>query len=177
MVSLSRPMPFPMNIKYRGVFDFDGLYRMMVDWFENQGYEFQETTYKHKVPSPMGAEQELGWFAWRKVNAYVKYWVKISFHIWDMKEVEVIRDGKKKKMLSARMHIEFSGYVELDWQKTFSGNKFLVALQDWMNKYVLHKTITGTWEDELYYRIHKLFYLTKQYLNMETVHNASVRRY
>ncbi|MDP7323381.1 MAG: hypothetical protein QF632_01315 [Candidatus Woesearchaeota archaeon] len=177
MVSLDRPMPFPMNLKYRGVWDYEGLYQLMVQWFEDQGYEFHERVFKHKVPSPLGFEQELGWYGWRKVNAYVKFWIYVYWHVWDIKEVEVVKDGKKKKMVQARLFIEFSGKVELDWQNMFTGSKFVVAIQDWMNKYVLHKTITGGWEDELYYRIHKLFYSCKEFLNMETVHNASAHRY
>ncbi len=177
MVSLNRAVPQPMVIKYRGIFDLDGLYRTMVEWFEYQGYEMNEKAYKHKVPNPAGAEQEISWVCWRKVNAYVKYWMIIYFHIWELKEVEVIKDGKKKKMTSARMKINFDGRVELDWQNMFAGNRFLVEVQHWMNKYVLHKKITGHWEDELYYRMHKLFYVTKEFLNMETVHNASAHRY
>ncbi len=176
MVSIRRDMPV-FGLKYRGVFDMDGLYRAMVAWMEGQKYEFHEQYYKHKVPSPLGAEQEMGWFGKRKVNPYVRFWIYIHFHIWDMKDVEVVRDGKKKKMLSGRMQMEMDGYVELDWQNMFSGNKFLVHLQDWMNKYVLFKKITGGWEDELYYRIHKLYYVVKDFLNMESVHNASAHRY
>jgi|TARA_Y100000310_G_scaffold311582_1_gene358011 hypothetical protein len=177
MVSLDRPMPEPMTIKYRGVFDMDGLYKTMQAWIEDQGYEFHEQFYKHKVPSPLGQEQEIGWYGWRKMNMYVKFWIYCYFHIWDMKDVEVVKNGEKKKMISARLHVEFRGKVELDWQNMFAGNNFLVSLQHFLNKYVLHKTITGGWEDEIYYRIHKLFYVTKEYLNMETVHNASEHRY
>ena len=66
--SLNKPVG---RIKFNGIFDMDGLYRLMHDWFVDRGYYLEEWRYKHKVPSPSGAEQTINWSAWRKVNAYV----------------------------------------------------------------------------------------------------------
>src|SRR3989338_8366961 len=112
--------PIPSNIiKFRGIFDYYGLLKEMQQWVVDSGYEWHENVYKHKVPSPAGAEQEIKWTGNLKVNAYAKYWVNVYFHLWDLKDVEVVKDGKKQMMNSARLQILFSGYVELDYNDVF----------------------------------------------------------
>ena len=159
-------------IKFNGIFDFNGLMQAMRNWIVDQGYEFHETSVKHKVPSPVGAEQEFVWWGWRKVNSYVKYHIDIFFHLWELHDVEVVREGKKEKLQSARMQIEMSGRCELDWSNRFAGSKFLQALADFYNNYVIRKNIDLVFTDQLYYRIYKLQQLVKEYLEFETKTSA-----
>ena len=168
-----------MRIKYRGMFDYDNLMRTMRQWIIDSGYEFLETSYKHKVPSPAGYDQMISWKGWRKVTGYVKYNLYVFFHLWDIKDLEVIKDNKKQQMWSARVLIEISGDVELDWSNYFErGNsKFLLGLRDWINKYFMFNKIMGGWSDEHYYRMYKLHLVTKQALGMTTLSDSSRYRY
>ena len=54
-----------------------------------------------------------------------------------------------KKMNQGRLAVEINPSYELDYNKRFGGNKFLQALQDFMHKYLIKKTISDVWEDEL----------------------------
>ena len=56
-----------VELRFNGLFDLDGLYAAVVDWSKNYGYRWHEYTYKHKVPSPKGAEQELMWLITKNV--------------------------------------------------------------------------------------------------------------
>ncbi|MFH1054101.1 MAG: hypothetical protein V1740_06805 [Candidatus Woesearchaeota archaeon] len=170
------PLPIA-RIKYRGLFDYKELTNNMRRWFIDSNYEFNEGTYKHKVPSPAGYEQELKWKAERKVTGYVLYRIKVYFHIWDIKEVDVVKDSKKKKMWDARVLIEMDGEVELDWNNYFEKGKFLEGIREWINKYLLFTKIQGGWTDELYYHIYKLHLVTKQSLGMSTPTDSSRYRY
>jgi len=159
-------------IKFKGIFDFHSLMRTMRNWIVNQGYEFHETSVKHKVPSPIGAEQEFEWWGWRKVNSYVKFHIDIYFHLWDLHDVEVVREGKKQKLQSARMQIEMTGRCELDWSNRFAGSRFLQALADFYDNYVIRKQIDTIYTDQLYYRIYKLQRVAKEFLEFETKESA-----
>jgi hypothetical protein len=165
------------RLKYVGILDLDGLFKTMYQWYNDYGYEFHEKTVKHKVPGPLGADQEIEWTGWRKINGYVKFWVDVYFHLWQLKDVEVIKEGKKVKLSRARMLIEFSGRVDLDYSNRFGGSRFLQALQDWYHKFVIKKEIDSIYTDQLYYRILKLYTVCKEYLDMEAKHNASLRRW
>ena len=170
------PVP-PAVIKYRGIFDFEGLLKLIYDWMIHQDYEVHETKYKHKIPDPRGAEQELTLRGWRNVNDYVKFWLDIDIHTYDQKDVDVIKEGVKRQMVQAKIKILFNPEVELDYTNRFGGSAFLRVLQDFYHKYVIREDIQNYWEDELYYRTYKLHRLIKEFLDMETKTNASEGRW
>lgn len=167
-----RDVRYIPSIKYSGIFHLDGLMKTTRNWIVNQGYEFHETGLKHKVPSPKGAEREFVWWGWRKVNSYIKFHVDVWLKFNELHDVEVVRDGKKQKLQSAALQIEISGRCELDWSNRFGGSRFLQALGDFYDKYIIYKDIDTIYTDQLYYRLYKLQQVIKQYLNMETKDSA-----
>lgn len=156
-----------MIIRYKGLFDFDGLYSFMVRWLKTHRYEFYEYDYKHKVPSPYGAEQEIGWRAEQKVTEYYKYTISIYSHLWDMTEVEVVQKGVKKTLTNARIEITFDGTIDIDYEKRFAQSTFWITIRDWWHRYVRKEEIETLWHDELYYRVQKLHEAVKEYLDMQ----------
>ena len=166
-------LPSPVaTIKLDGIFDFKELYKLMHGWFVDRGYFFEETLYKHKVPSPAGAEQTIEWSGWKKVNEYIKYWIEVHIKIRDMKQLEVVKNGEKKILTKARLRIFFEGEIEFDYAKRFSGNKFLQSLQDIYLNYIIKKDLQNIYEDQLWYVIYKLHRVTKEFLDFDTKGNA-----
>jgi hypothetical protein len=153
-------------IRYKGLFDFDGLYYLMVQWLKQRRYWFHEIDYKHKVPSPAGAEQEIKWEAEKKINDYMKYKMNIFLHTWDQTEVEVVKNGEKKTLTSARIEITFDGTIEIDYEKRMSKSKFWAAIADVYYKYFLKEDIESIHYDTMYYRLQRLHSLVKNYLDM-----------
>jgi len=165
-------LPQVANLKINGIFDFDGLYRVMHDWFGEMKYYFEEILYKHKVPSPSGAEEHIKWTGWRKVTEYIKFNIYIYIILRDMKEIEVIKNGQKKRLTKARMTMEFSGNVEVDYTNRFQNSPFFRNLFHFFNDYVMKKRIDTLYTDQLWYRIIKLYTVAKEYLEFETKSNA-----
>ena len=158
----------PIILRYQGLFDWSGLYKSMVDWLKKYRFYFHEQTYKHKVPSPKGAEQELRWFAEVDVNDYIRFKMTIEIHLWDMTEVEVVKDGKKKVLTNARMEIVLLGDLILDWMNKFEKSKFTRALRDFYNKYIIRREIESFYGDMLYYRMWNFHSYIKKYLDLQT---------
>lgn len=159
-------------LQYDGIFDFDGLYKLMHDWIVDRNYYFEEKLYRHKVPTPAGAEQHIVWEAWRKVNEYAKYWINIYMILRDAKEIEVVKKGEKKKLTKAKLIIIFEGKVELDYSKRFGKSALGHYLNDFLLSYVWKpEKEVSMWWDELYYRIYKLHRAAKDFLDMETKGN------
>ncbi len=159
-------------IKYGGIIEYNKFLKTLRDWMVTQGYEFHERSLKHKVPTPTGAEEEFQWWGWRKVNSYVKYHIDVFIHVWDLHDVEVVREGKKQKLQSLRMQVEMSGRCELDWSSRFGGSKFLQSMANFYNTYIVKKNIDNIWTDELYYRVYKLQQTAKNFLDFETKTSA-----
>jgi len=169
------PEGMPQIIKYDGICDIDGLYKLIQQWFVDQGFYFEEPTIKHKVPSPAGAEQDQDMRGWRNVNEYVRFNLKVYLKIRDLKEIEVIKEGKKKRLSKCRLRIYIAGDIELDWQGKFDKSPFLQQLKKFYNKYIIKEDegiIGGVWWDQLYYRMFKLTTIIKEFLDMESKGNA-----
>lgn len=164
--------PHVANLKLSGIFDFDGLYQIMHEWFVDQKYYFEETLYKHKVPSPAGAEEHIRWKGWRKITEYVMFTIEVTIILYDMKEIEVIKNGQKKKLTKARLTIDYSGYVDADYGNRFSKTPFLKKMAEFFNDYVMKKRIDTLYTDQLYYMILKLYTIAKEYLEFETKSNS-----
>lgn len=167
-----RKIKHTLRIKHQGVFDMQGLFKTIRNWFLDHSYEFHETDIKHKVPSPSGYEEEYAMYGIKEVNSYIRFKITVYMIIYDIKDVEVVRDGKKHKLTQASLNMELWGAIEYDWQNRFDSSSFLQSLRDFMNKYVIKKTLDVKWEDELYYRVYKLQTAIKEYLDFETKSNA-----
>jgi len=156
------------RIKFDGIFDFDELYNAMNKWLTEREYEVKETKYKNKPP-----ELEISWKSDRKITHYVKQNIDVDFHLWNIKEVEVIKENTKKKMIKARVTIEVKpdkefGYEDYlkrdsDWKST----PFSVKLKEFLNKWVLKRDIEMVYESQVYFDAVHFVDFIKQKLNMK----------
>jgi hypothetical protein len=153
-------------IRYSGLFDFDGFYSAIIDWAKNYGYMWHEIDYKHKVPSPAGAEQEWKWRLMKDVNDYINYDIMFTIHAYDLLDVEVEVDGKKKNLTKGRLYIWIDGKVTWDWQGKFGGTK----LNKWLGSFYEKRMNPEISEyvDGLYYRMLNMQTMIKKYFQMQT---------
>ncbi len=163
----------PLMIRYKGVFDYDGMYKMMHSWLISKRFLFNETKYKDKVATPFGNEVEIKWEAEKKVTEFIKEYIVIEFHLWDFSEVEIIKDGKKIKQAKTRMEIKFFAKMELDYSQKFAkGGNFAQKL----GKFYVENIIYWDWRikyaNALEYSLYDLHTKVKKYLNMDSGSNA-----
>ncbi|MBN2567300.1 hypothetical protein JXB02_04410 [Candidatus Woesearchaeota archaeon] len=154
-------------IKYKGIFDMDRLYIVCRQWFEDKLMEFHEETYKYKVPSPLGSEYELAWKAWRKLDEYAKMWINVAWKLWEATEVEVMVDGKRKKMEKARVRIVIDWKIDLDYQNRFD-SPFGRHINRFYLKFVYKKKLDNLVTDMAHYKALELQTLIKEELAMAT---------
>jgi len=155
------------RLRYRGILDMDGLYKMMQGWFGDRGFYFLERRFKKKERAE-GEEWEINWEAWREVNDFIKNWIEIYFHVWDYKEIEVIKDGKKQRLGQCRLLIDFNFYLELDYDDFWEDRAFKRMLRTVYIKYVIRHDLNDVWWDKLWYNTNKLQQATKQFLGMSS---------
>jgi hypothetical protein len=176
LVDLKTPEHYNPKIFYAGIFDYDKLIKTIANWFNIQGFEFKEEYFKHKVPTPAGSEPEFKYHGWMKLSEYVQYWIFVQAHLYELKEVDVMIDGVKKKMAKGKIMLTFSDNCILDYNNKFN-TPVAKKIQDFLHKHIWNKQITGGWTDELYYRKYKLHREVKEALGMSTTTNASEVRY
>jgi hypothetical protein len=157
-----------MRVRYNGLFDFDTLYAALIDWGKNYGYKVHEKQYKHKIPSPKGAEQEIKIDFLKNVTDFVKYTILIHIHVWDMTEVKVDVDGRKKQLTNARIEVKIDYIVDVDWQRKFKGDGWLIKKMSTWYAQIMGPNIESTYFDGLHYRVINLQSMVKKYFDMQS---------
>ena len=152
------------RIKYKGIFDLDKLYKVMALWFKERRFELYENLFKSKPP-----ELEVRWVAERKRTSYVRELVSVHMHMWGDYDVEVIQNGKKKRMVNVRMVITINGgihaaYADIFGKPRWNASNLERQLQTLMYKWVMKREIAGLYEDRLYYELYNLYGLIKETL-------------
>ncbi len=166
----------PTLVKYKGVFDFNNMFQVIYDWLEDHEYEVNEKIFKHKIPTPKGAEKEIEWEAYREVTHYIKYKITFKFKVFDLRDVEVVRGEEKLMKSYGKLRINISPILMVDYNEIFSGNKFKVFLGKLFNEKVYNMDIGVLYADPLQYRMYQLQGVIKQTLDMETQYNAFAGR-
>ena len=161
------PVSDKQTLRYNGLFDMDGLYAAVVDWAKTYGFMWLEGSYKHKVPSPRGAKQELEWMLTKNITNYLQHEIKFTIVSWDTTEMEVIVDGKKKMLTNARIDIVIKGFMTYDWQELFKGSNFIEKLGDWYRNIIFKKELEGIYNDQCHYRQLDLHAIIKKYFDMQ----------
>ncbi len=160
-----------IEIRFKGIYDFEGLYKVLRQWFFDRKYDFHETKYKDKVGSPFGNEVEINMAPWLKINEFVKYNVSVKTHFYDVKEFETVVDGEKKLMTEGRFFIVLNGTVEFDYN-----NKFKTPFEKWALKFLVRTALKKYFElhyfDGVTYDVYELEALIKKHLKMDTSYNA-----
>lgn len=158
------------TLKYKGVFDFDGLTTYIINWLKARGHEINEGKHKHKMSCPFGFEIEWNVMSWRKIDDYFKYNIDVRIHLWDAHQVDAVKDGKKVKLWNARIEIKTIFSVECDYQGRWEKNQFLERLRNFYDQYIIKKEIIVKHVDPLYYKCLELHTGMKKFIGMETTH-------
>jgi len=153
-----------MHIKNKGIFNLSDMIQGIKGFFE--GDSFKVHFPKHKVKKD---EHELKMYGERNMSDYVKFKIIIWIRIFDWKEVELIKDGKKIKADSGRIAIDIDGELTLDYQGRFGGSKAMQTLQDFYHRYIIRQDIGDYWEDEIVIRMVNLGKLIREQCQQEAL--------
>ncbi len=163
---------YKTRIKYKGLYDLDGLYRFMANWLRQRRYELNETLYKSKPP-----EMELRWTAERKKTGFVMEVITIYYHSWGEYDLDVVVNGKKKKMTNARFILTIGGKMEAPYADIFGRERWthnaverrlLLLFTNWFAK----RELESVYWDALYYEMYKFQGEIKDFLKLEAKGNV-----
>ena|SRR3989338_87075 len=162
----------PLNILFKGIFDFDELYKKVYDWLTFRGFQLHETKFKKKAKE-FGLEIEVNWEAWMKLNEMVKNWYSLHFHIWDASYIETVVNGEKKKLMKARIFLRLERKVDFDYGGTYDESKLKKMLRKFLVQVVYKMYFDAFWEDKLRFKLYELSNVVKETLDMQIKGNES----
>jgi hypothetical protein len=137
----------------------------MYDWFINEDYDLMEKKYAEKV-SGDAKEIEIIWEGYKKVSDYFRFVIKARWIILGMKDVEVQREGKKIKMNSGTLEVNFQAILEKDYESRWEGKPMFKFMRGVYDRYIVRSRIEA-YEDKVVGELLKLIDETKAFLALE----------
>ena len=110
----SKAFDKPLRIRYRGQYDYDGLIALLRSFFDRAQITNEEPKFKYKGEDT-GYEVEFVMTGDRKVNSYIKVFMTIEGHGFDVNPKETIVNGVKKRITGGKMELYFQASYQLDW--------------------------------------------------------------
>jgi len=154
-----------LMIRYKGILDLDGLYRVIYNWFDARKFEWHEPNYKDKHPTS-GGEQEIKIFAFRNDTDFIRINYNLYIHAYELEPITVTKEEKKKHLEKGRFLITIQASFEYDYENRWEDTKFHAALRDFYIKNILLRKIL-TYGDKMEYEAHNLQETIKQWLDMQ----------
>ncbi|MFA5175840.1 MAG: hypothetical protein WC413_01085 [Candidatus Nanoarchaeia archaeon] len=143
-----------IQIKKKGLIQFNSLYKDMKSWFDEHRYDFHEREHTEKDKG-LGREMRIILEGEREFNDYTKFFLKVEFFVEGLRKV----DGKE----TGNIKITIWAWIVLDyrkkWQTTAIG-KFLMYLY---NNYIIKGEIVGPYEAKLKADAYALQNLAKEH--------------
>ena len=166
-MAVSEKLPQFVYVRYKGVFDFTALWKLIMDWFESKGFEVQENKSKRNLRTT-GEELETQMTGWRNVTDYYRFQIVVYQKYWDAQYIDVIKDGKKQKMIKARIVFRIAPTLVLDYSDRYATSRLTKALGHFLNTYIYKWQIDAVYGDQLMYKGYEIQGVIKEFLNMET---------
>jgi len=157
----------PLKIRFKGLYDWTGVYKYVHDWIVGHQFRFHEKRYKDKLDTALGNELEVDVWGEKEVTEYYRYYVEVNYHLFESREVPVVVNGKQTKLWQGRVHIQISGKVITDWQKRYAEGKTNKMMETFLNKVILKNEIEMKHIDPLDKDLHRLESDLKKLLKIE----------
>lgn len=158
---------FHRTIKYRGIFDFDGLYKFMAKWIKDHDFDFYERRILDKPPYRIHKMEGR-----KKVSFYVMFLLLPEIWLWEAKPVEIIKDGHIKHLTEARMKIVINGGYITDYDGDFEKSDGLKKIENFLNNKILYHENLLKYFDYFDYYLYDFMTDVKRFLEMESATNA-----
>ncbi len=172
-------MTSKFEVEYEEVFHLKDMYKHLQEWTKDWKYEPLEKDHKG---NPMGeiealymelinAKGEKNHYTWwrfeRKINEYVKYFIKFDLMTLLTTHVEVMHNGQKVKMWKSNPVFRVEAWVMLDWKDEWDKHWFLKHIDKW---YVRrwYKPYVEAHKKQLWFELYNFEETIKQYLELTT---------
>jgi hypothetical protein len=153
-----------LKLTYEGLFDLNGLYRMIDSWFYEKQYDrWENRNYEQVLPT--GKDIELELLPWKKTTTYFKNTIRIRLRCLNVKDVEIEKEGVKFNINQGTVRIIFDGYLETDYENWWGEKPMFYFIRTLFDKYI-YKSHFKYYENWLLHDIRDLHARIQSFLNL-----------
>lgn len=153
-----------MKLEYQGVFSVREMFRMFTRWYRESPYE-KGADYASEQHTSHGKCIEYFYYPWKKQTDVVRHFMKIRLLMYDIKKVDIMVDGKKKKLDHGRVIIYLDGFVEYDYESRWYIKPFHQFLRTLYIKF-MYKNYSKFMEKIMIDDTHQLYDMFERFFNM-----------
>ncbi len=142
--------PHQLTLIYKGVFHFKYLYMSSYDWVTEYGWK--SMTGDDKYETMYAEEHDPGpirkiWIWWRMQkdagNSYYRNFMNVNFLGFGIKNIEIVKDGKKVKCQTGELNIIIRPWIEIDYKDKWANHPILRNFKPLYEKRIIKNSIQG----------------------------------
>jgi len=156
---------FSGRVIQKGIFNFKDFYSFAYDWLIGEGYNVTEKKYEEEI-SGDSKKVEIKWEAKKKISDYFTFLIKVHWRFLQLKEIEVVKEGKKEKMNSGTAEIKPQAILVKDYEHRWEDQPIWKFLRGIYDRYIIKSRI-DEYEDKLKEEIEEFLAQCKSYLSLE----------
>ncbi|MBI2558480.1 hypothetical protein HYW20_04100 [Candidatus Woesearchaeota archaeon] len=152
------------KIDYNGPVNVSDLLRMIENFLFERGFDKrQDKDFEQHTSHGKFIEWQIA--PWKKVTDYIRYIVKVRVLGYDILKTDVVSNGKKSRIDTARIIIVIDGFMEYDYDNYWDDKPILFFLRT-IYDYFIFKAYTERFEHRLVHDINHLHHNIEKFLNL-----------
>jgi hypothetical protein len=153
-----------LAINYEGLFNAKEYFKFLDSFFAEKNYDKREGLNMEKVESSgKYVEQEIE--PYKKLSDYAKLVIRVNTKMFNVKEVEVEKDGHKLTLNQGRVAILIDGILQTDYENRWSSVPFYIFIRTMYDKFV-YKSYIDQFEGKLNEEVEQLHVQMKAFFNL-----------
>jgi hypothetical protein len=153
-----------LKLEHQGVFDVKEMFNMFTRWMKEVPYE-KGGDYVSEQNTSHGKCIEYFYYPWLKVSDNLRAFLKIRLLLYDVVKVDIIVDGKKRKMDYGKVILYLDGYLEYDYEYRWQYRPLFLFIRSAFIKF-FYRNYSRFFEKDMINDCHKLYALFENFFNM-----------
>jgi hypothetical protein len=153
-----------LSLNYEGLFNAKEYYRLVDKFMAEKNYNKREVLNTEKVESS-GKFIDLEVEPYKKVSDYAKIVIRVRSKMFNVKEVEVEKDGHKLRLNQGKINILIDGILQTDYENRWTNRPFWIFLRTIYDKFI-YKTYIDQFDNEVMRDVNQLHTQLKAFFNL-----------
>lgn len=153
-----------LTLEYEGLFDCADLFRLIDDWFKQNGYDKSELKHIEKVREK-GKFIDYEIVPFKKVSDYAQQDIDVRVMVNNMVATEITKNKQKIQLNKGKVTITINAYLVTDILERWESKPLFFFLRVLFDKFV-HKRYMDQYDKALMTDVQNLHSELKAYLNL-----------
>jgi hypothetical protein len=153
-----------LSLNYEGLFSAKEFYRLVDSFMQEKNYNKKEVLNTEKVESS-GKFIDMEVEPYKKVSDYAKIVIRVRTKMFNVKEVEVEKDGHKLTLNQGKVNILIDGILQTDYENRWTNRPFWIFLRTIYDKFI-YKTYIDQFDNEVMRDVNQLHTQLKAFFNL-----------